>query len=141
MSNKAAAQNPYPGWSDNSRKVRQVANMTCVRYGDFDPGIRETVRWLRDHGFETCDSGDGVSKANKLKDGQYLPFPHVVMLSTPGNLVADAERLQAALAKHGIGFEARDFDTDPHIEASYSPLDGHAVIMLSNVDDKSMGFD
>ena len=26
---------------------------------DLNPGIRQTVQLLRDHGFETCDSGDG----------------------------------------------------------------------------------
>jgi len=47
-----------------------------------DPGIRSVVEWLWSHGFETSDSGDGVTK---LKEGsEYDPddiirVPHVVL--------------------------------------------------------------
>ena len=39
--------------------------MKDIDYGELDPGIRETVRRLNEEGFETCDSGDGVSKFEK----------------------------------------------------------------------------
>ena len=47
-----------------------------------DPGIRPVVAWLWSYGFQTSDSGDGVTK---LKDGSgYDPndiirVPHVVL--------------------------------------------------------------
>lgn len=108
-----------------------------IDYEDLDPGIRGLVRWLRDRDFETVDSGDGVSKEGVYDD--FLPFPHVAMLTTPEKLVTESWRLKALLEAHGITFEAKDPETDPHIDASYSPIDGHAVLMLSNVDDKLMG--
>ena len=44
-----------------------------------DPGIRDVVRYLRGKGYETTDSGDGVSKpASWFETGEALPFPHVV---------------------------------------------------------------
>jgi hypothetical protein len=110
-----------------------------IDFNDLDPGIRETVRWLNDKGFLTVDSGDGVSKAGQYGEGDYLPFPHVAMLSTPSHLVADADRLLRLLEEHGVSFEPDQSETDAHIEASYSPNDGHVIIMLSMVGDARMG--
>ena len=67
-----------------------------VPYDDLDSGIREVVRWLNTHGFDTVDSGDG--KAKFTEDGQPLPgwesedqdfdcvipHPHVFM-AVPGS--------------------------------------------------------
>lgn len=51
-------------------------------YDELDPGIREVVRALRDAGYNTIDSGDGVSKKGTHAEGEYLDFPHVLVLST-----------------------------------------------------------
>jgi hypothetical protein len=52
-------------------------------YETLDPGIRDVVRRLRDRGFETTDSGDGVSKpAEWYAAGEAIPFPHVVIPMT-----------------------------------------------------------
>lgn len=67
---------------------------TTVRrpdYAELDPGIRETVRQLNDAGFTTTDSGDGVSKPRAaFDDGDAIPYPHVVVSSSPLGLVHDA---------------------------------------------------
>lgn len=47
-------------------------------YEALDPGIREVVRLIRDAGYETTDSGDGISKRATNPDA--LPFPHVVVV-------------------------------------------------------------
>ena len=113
--------------------------MSNIDYDELDPGIRRLVRKLRDAGFETVDSGDGYSKEGVYED--FLPFPHVAMLSTPSHLVADADRLMACLEEWGVSFEPKDPETDIQIEASYSPVDGHTVLLLSNVDDTMLGED
>lgn len=50
---------------------------------DCDPGIRDVVQLLNDHGFETADSGDGVTKFADpdWADGhwQIIPAPHVFL--------------------------------------------------------------
>jgi hypothetical protein len=45
-----------------------------VNYDDLDPGIRWLVKLFNEHGIETCDSGDGVSKE---KAARSLDIPHV----------------------------------------------------------------
>lgn len=46
-------------------------------YDALDPGIRDVVRLIREAGYETTDSGDGISKRATQPDA--LPFPHVVV--------------------------------------------------------------
>ena len=63
-------------------------------YDRLDPGIRDTVRLLREAGFETTDSGDGVSKPPLPG---VIPFPHVVVATVPDRLVPDANRCASVL--------------------------------------------
>lgn len=63
-------------------------------YGQLDPGIRELVRDLRSRGFETTDSGDGVSKPASER---VFEVPHVACAVDPSSLLAEADRLIAAL--------------------------------------------
>lgn len=68
--------------------VSEIAN------SDLDPGIREVVRLVQAAGFVTTDSGDGVSKpADWYATGEALPYPHVVVKSTPLTMVTDAHNL------------------------------------------------
>jgi hypothetical protein len=88
-----------------------------------DPGIRGIVHDLNLAGFETSDSGDGVTKPQEV--GETLPFPHVAVATTPATMVADADRLLSFLRGHdemGDGFV---------IESTYSPEDRCAVILAS----------
>ena len=67
--------------------------MNFINYDDLDPGIRRTVHWLRAHGFETTDSGDGVSKTQAIFDGEALDVPHAFMKLLPAALVTESMRL------------------------------------------------
>jgi len=104
-----------------------------INYNELDPGIRETVRLLRTHGFKTTDSGDGVSKV----DG--LSFPHVAMLVTEGEMVREAKRLLKLLRQRGLSFEPHNSGDFPTIEVSYNPVDGHCVLFLASINDKLLG--
>lgn len=106
-----------------------------VNYDELDPGIRETVRWLQNQGFHTVDSGDGISKSETYAEDEYLPFPHVAILTTPSSLVGTANRLRSCLEQAGFSFDSADPSVGPFIEATYSPNDGTAVVLLSNVSD------
>jgi len=111
-----------------------------IDYEALDPGIRHTVRWLRAQGFLTVDSGDGESKAVDHEEGEFLPFPHVAMLTNATDLVAEADRLRLCLETQGMLFDSMDPAEGPFIEATYSPVDGRSVLLLSNVNDALMGF-
>lgn len=108
-------------------------------YKVLDVGIRETVRLLHVLGFATSDSGDGVSKP---PPGRVLEFPHVAVCSKPASLLEDARRLRARLEGE-IGDLTRrrrslrgGGEKAIAIEASYSPIDDSAIIMLMGLDDR-----
>ena len=67
-------------------------------YDELDPGIRDIVRALNDAGFYTTDSGDGVSKPQDWYDGgDAIPYPHVVVSSSPHSVVHDATAIAQLL--------------------------------------------
>jgi hypothetical protein len=73
--------------------VHEVIADTVERpnYDELDPGIREVVRFLNDRGFHTTDSGDGRSKPQEWFDaGDAIPYPHVVVASSPMGLAHEA---------------------------------------------------
>lgn len=105
-------------------------------YDSLNPGIRETVRFLRERGYQTCDSGDGVTAEFECDPG----FPYVHMVCAPDDLVEVANRLYA-LMRPFVDFErecstAEEQWAAPTIEASYHPLGGNAIVSLMNVADK-----
>lgn len=102
-------------------------------YAALDPGIRLVVTWLRDHGYNTTDSGDGVSKAELIAEGEALDEPHVFMTCPPATMVLEADRLYSLLERFGSGL-----DMSSRIEASYSPDDGIGVIGLFGVTSDSL---
>lgn len=105
---------------------------------ELDPGIRETVLWLRRCGFKTTDSGDGKTKFSLgfTEDDGIIPRPHVAMTVPPYRLAKEANRLRDALlgSVHVIRLDDSDEDA-PRIEATYSPCTGMAMILLLNVHD------
>jgi hypothetical protein len=107
-----------------------------------DPGIRTTVLWLREHGFDTRDSGDGVSKIDvNAGDDDFaaLWYPHVAIIVPPDQLIAEARRLLKLLFARGIRIDEQGPDESvPAIEASFDPANDIAMIVLSGVDDKLM---
>lgn len=84
-----------------------------------DPGIRDTVAWLRERGYQTTDSGDGVSKAD---DPDALPYPHVVIRVELAEMIGIANELDAV---------ADQIPGGPWtVEVNYRPSDRTAIVML-----------
>lgn len=105
-------------------------------YGELDPGIRETVRWLRAHGFDTCDSGDGETK--DIDDDCALDVPHVFMEVEPAEeLKMEADRLVRLVDT--LKLPMAIYEESVHIEATYDPVDGIALLMLQGLDDAVLG--
>ena len=99
-----------------------------------DPGVRSLVAWLNLRGFKTTDSGDGVSKADFIAEGEALHVAHVHMRVGAIDLLNESQRLMTLLDEIGV-------TVDPGtIQATYDPADGIAVLTLSGVDDGSAKF-
>lgn len=97
---------------------------------DLNPGIVKTVEWLRNHGFETCDSGDGQTHDYECD----LPVPYVHMMVDPSKLVSETDRLVKLLSEQGVKLEPMNQEgTTPTVDGGYSPLSGLASISLWNV--------
>lgn len=111
--------------------------LTEEQLDTLNPGIRHTVKTLREWGCDTCDSGDGRTHDHACDQ----PFPYVHISVHPMHLVANSITLYARLTGLGINFDNAPNPQDdpegyakhPTIEASYSPVDGHAFITLTNV--------
>lgn len=85
-----------------------------IDYDALDAGIRDTVRILREAGFDTTDSGDGVSKeADALC---VLSYPHVWAVIDPSQIVPEACRM--------LGVLGPEWD----VEASYKPGQGAMLL-------------
>lgn len=115
--------------------------MDTIDYEALDPGIRKLVRILRWYGFNTTDSGDGVTKfkgQEAPKDA--LPFPHVAMTVEPEQLVRTAKWLVVLFKALGVSIGQMTMDeASPSIEASYDPVTDVAVIMIAGIDDSMLG--
>lgn len=125
-------------------------------FADLDPGVRETVRWLRERGFETVDSGDGRSKFQPdspyYVGGDYdrdhecavSEEPHVAILVPPHLLVARADELAAVLEDAGLPLGRigpGDADDPPSIQATYDPCcapEHSGLLLLCGVTDELM---
>lgn len=114
--------------------------MNEINYEELDPGIRLTVKRLRDNGFETTDSGDGKTKL--LPGSIYDPtevftFPHVACVIDYEALLREATRLLHLLEDIGIIVRPIGYGDGNHpaIQASFDPSNLTAVIELLNVDD------
>lgn len=99
-----------------------------------DPGIRCTVALLRAHGFDTTDSGDGVSKiGGELDhDNEVMRVPHVFMRVQSATMIEESHRLA------GLVRERFMWPTTATVEVTYSPVDGVAVLMLMGADDSML---
>ena len=95
-----------------------------------DPVIRRVVRMLRMRGFETCDSGDGVTKPQLARN---LPYPHV-FIEVHGQLVEMSHELKRRIESLDITVGTSG-TAGPWIEASYDPVTRIRMIVLANVND------
>lgn len=116
-----------------------------INYEELNPGIRQTVRWLRQLGFDTTDSGDGKTHEHECdRDCAY-----VTIRVDPENMAAECKRLSRELQRLGCDLtyhynrigEAYEAGEDyeelkvPFLQANYSPVDDEAILDLVNVDD------
>ena len=118
--------------------------MKYGEYDELDKGIRDTVMWLRENGFDTTDSGDGVSKATEQPDMTFvMEYPHVAMKVEPSRMYAEADRLWDLLTDTGIDvFATTEVDGQEmpvvSVEATYFPASQSALILLTGVNDKML---
>lgn len=108
-----------------------------ANYDELDPGIRETVRWLRFYGFDTHDSGDGKTK---LEDGDTRCVETVanvhMAVANPEEMVKECTRLRDLLKSRGVKLKEIGPNQAPHIQGSYDPVRDAAIISLWCVDDE-----
>lgn len=90
-----------------------------IDYDALDPGIRDVVRAINEWGWETCDSGDGVSKPADYECA--LRFPHVFAEAQfVESMIAEAIELAHLLTvRFGPGW---------YVEANYSTKDSKAIL-------------
>lgn len=92
-------------------------------YSKLNPGIRDVVRLLRENGFITTDSGDGVTNVQAGMEGA-LKIPHVVCRTGEDFIIMEANRMFDLLKSKGI-------DVGPgQIESVYCPLQKIVTITL-----------
>lgn len=106
-----------------------------------NPGIRRTVAWLRERGFDTCDSGDGATHDHVCD----RPYVYVTIRCAPADLVVEAHRLAELLRAVGVPIvpQGEAFDENGRacavgVVASYDPVDGFALIDLVGLDDAQL---
>jgi hypothetical protein len=101
---------------------------------ELSPKIKDLVVWLNSQGFTTTDSGDGSNFDNGM--GCAVPYPMVAMEIHSHSIVEITHRLYELLVGKGVKFDVCDPSKSygpPTIEASYSPVDRVAVIVLTNI--------
>lgn len=96
--------------------------MDLIDLNQLDPGIRDVVALLREHGFETTDSGDGITK--DLGNFENMPFPHVVVTTEEGRMFHESLRLYDFLGK-------ADVPAGWKVEATFDPADRSTIIMVT----------
>ena len=98
------------------------------------PKVRRLVAVLRrDELFHTTDSGDGSNLAAGM--GCALPFARVAGVCAPELMIGKADRIRALLEHHGVTFDPAE---GRNIEATYSPVDGVATIIVIGVTDEML---
>lgn len=108
--------------------------MTDINYEEMNPGIRRTVKWLRSCGFDTTDSGDGVTHDHACdRDHAYV----VIVVEDADRLVKRADLLRGLLGHRGIKIAPQSIDPSAQvsIQASYDPANRIAVIDLTGLTD------
>lgn len=100
-----------------------------------DPGVRAFVAFLRSKGFETTDSGDGVTKKpSEDDDTTVLPWPHVFIVTRAEDLRSECDRLWQAMHDAGLSVEPGD------IQGTYDPSQEHPekgpIGVIALVDDE-----
>lgn len=106
--------------------------------GTLNPGIVRVVEWLRAHGFDTTDSGDGATHDHPCD----RPYPYVSMRGTE----SDARRLAALLRARGVVLPASAEAWPLGCEAprgvvvsySYDPASDIGIVDLAGLCDRTL---
>ena len=111
-----------------------------VPYDDLDPNIRRLVKLLNDHGFDTCDSGDGKSKfsGDHPLESCAMDIPNVLINCEPSQLATECDRVRDVLKAAGIEISTVGPDDDACVQGTYDPaadLGRSAFIMVLGIDD------
>ena len=94
---------------------------------EVDPGIAPLVNLLKEHGFNSTDSGDGKSKP---PEHRAFDFPHVFVMTQKDVLLSETDRLYQLLQSQGItGFT---------VEGNYGPADDVSMIMVLGKDEAEL---
>jgi hypothetical protein len=124
------------------RDIRdKLATTAGINYDELDPGIRETVRWFRERGFDTTDSGDGVAKLELINDGCALPMPHVFIRVDPTEMRLAANTIAKLLEQHGVnvGQVTDSSEADVvSIQLTYDPSNDVAMVGVYGLNDEMM---
>jgi len=95
-----------------------TAPLTSEEVEDLNPGCRRLVQFLRSAGFETFDSGDGVT--HEFTNDNDCPY--VAMRVSKFELADETDRLFHVLKDAGIVTERMNSDnTKPTIQVTYAP--------------------
>lgn len=102
------------------------------------PGIRRTVLLLRSWGYDTIDSGDGVTNREAGMECA-RDYPHVTISLGSGfqGLEQAAVALMVGLRKHGISTGPIG-SGKPSIQASYDPETNLALLDVMDLDDSML---
>lgn len=103
--------------------------MQEINYEELNPGIRRVVKMLREAGFRTTDSGDGVTN-NAMEGALLLPHVHCVVASV--SMVAEARRMLSLFTDAGL-------DVAPgQIQAVFDPMDGVCTLSVYGIKDEML---
>jgi hypothetical protein len=99
-------------------------------------GIARTVAWLNENGFETCDSGDGITHDFACD----RPYPYVVVRVDASRLALDADALLGVLRTKIAVDELREDSPEDavSITATYDPTNQVGLIEIINVSDAKL---
>lgn len=101
---------------------------------EINPGICRVVALLNDHGFTTCDSGDGETGDHTCdREVGYVSCT----VSDPDALASEARRLRALLESRGVQL-ASIGDDGVYLQASYDPIDGVAILDVEGIHDRML---
>lgn len=99
-----------------------------------NPGIRRVVALLRANRFNTCDSGDGETHQHECDRAT----GYVAIYADRFRLVEEADRLVRLLGAYGVSVDSIGNGHTASIQASYDPVNGIAIIDVSDIHDRML---
>lgn len=105
--------------------------MREINYEELNPGIRRLVKMLRDAGFETIDSGDGITNVEAGMEGA-LKTPHVHCVVASKVMVQEAHRMLSLFTDAALDIESGQ------VQAMFDPVDGVATVSVYHLNDADL---